>query len=150
MAAPWQHPRLEEITRRLQANTFSKTNLDRILWNAAFLMAELILCSQYITLCSNTVLDSRSADIYFSFLSFDKLPDSLKLVFQYINWCVRSVVLLNIILALRPLWWKDELADIPLSTCQRRLLGLHPMNGRCTPTPMAAYYARVPGVRRCR
>ena len=43
----WRHPRFEEIASRQKANTFNDSNLRRIIYNSAFLIALFILSTQY-------------------------------------------------------------------------------------------------------
>lgn len=39
----WQHPRLNEITRRQYATTFDERNIRAILFNGAFLIASFVI-----------------------------------------------------------------------------------------------------------
>ena len=39
----WQHPRLQEIARRQNATTFSKKNLNAVIWNTASLVGCFVL-----------------------------------------------------------------------------------------------------------
>src|SRR5947209_2489882 len=49
-------------------------------------------------------------------------------------WPARGYLLLKLIVALTPLWTRsDDMADIPLTPSQRKLLGLAPSSAPATP-----------------
>ncbi|KAL2040540.1 hypothetical protein N7G274_006519 [Stereocaulon virgatum] len=102
----WRHPRFEEIARRQKANTFNDSNLRRVVWNGGALIA-LFVASSYPWYQTLNQLAQP-------------LSTPLLLLFYLLG-------LYNITIAILPLLRKtDELADIPLTPTQRKLLGLDP------------------------
>ncbi|KAM3511103.1 hypothetical protein MY11210_005277 [Beauveria gryllotalpidicola] len=106
----WRHPRLDEITRRREATTFSEKNVRRIAYNIIAL-----LCFWTIRIL---------VKMYISPPSFSPAAR------LYMGWAwtvVQTVPLVQIALACTPLLRaRDEMKDIPLTAAQRKLLGLEP------------------------
>ncbi|KND93541.1 Meiotically up-regulated protein [Tolypocladium ophioglossoides CBS 100239] len=129
----WRHPRLDEITRRRNATTFSEKNIRQIAYNAAALLA---LWS--IQLIARLKVDpqilSNSARSYLSWAWF---------ILQLVPFVQIGTACLPLVRA------KDDLSDIPLTATQRKLLGLPPSSA--PPTPDAKYstpprYSRTPSI----
>ncbi|PFH56489.1 hypothetical protein XA68_16430 [Ophiocordyceps unilateralis] len=129
----WRHPRLDEITRRRNATSFSEKNIRRIAYNMAAFLA-----LYAIRLVARLKLDPRI------------LPATLR---SYLGWAwfaLQLVPLAQIGLACLPLLRTgDDLSDIPLSASQRKLLGLPPSSA--PPTPDGKFstpprYSRTPSV----
>ncbi|KAI0014917.1 NPCC-domain-containing protein [Xylariomycetidae sp. FL0641] len=130
----WQHPRLEEISRRQDATNFSEKNSRRIAMNVA-VFAGLVALH---TLLGH-LLPSRKS-----------FPDFVPQYTDYLYWALLTVPMLNIAMNLLPLLRpKDDLSDIALTPGQRRLLGLPPTSA--PPTPGSVYstpprYSRTPSL----
>ncbi|KAI1469703.1 NPCC-domain-containing protein [Daldinia caldariorum] len=130
----WRHPRLEEITQRQEATTFSDKNIKRIAVNIIVLITLIILHS----------LAARALPSKKSF------PYAVWSYARYAYWAVLAIPLFNIGTNLLPLIRpKDDLSDIPLTPGQRQLLGLPPSSA--PPTPGSAYstpprYSRTPSI----
>lgn len=130
----WLHPRLEEITRRQEATTFTDGNVKRIAVNVVVLIA-LIFLHSFLA----RVLPSKKS-----------FPYAVWNYSRYAYWTVLAIPLFNIGTNLLPLFRpKDDLSDIPLTPGQRRLLGLPPTSA--PPTPGSAYstpprYSRTPSI----
>ncbi|KAE8167754.1 nuclear pore complex component-domain-containing protein [Aspergillus tamarii] len=118
----WRHPQLNEIVRRQNAGTFGDSNIKRVLWNGAALLATWIFGN---TFKSYSLRLEKSSQ-------YSTYPDLSLLVLQVI-------FILNILVALYPLIRpKDNLSDIPLTPTQRALLGLDP-SATAPPTPGSTY-----------
>ncbi|KAH7033416.1 nuclear pore complex component-domain-containing protein [Microdochium trichocladiopsis] len=133
----WRHPRLDEITRRQEQTSFSEKNVRSITINLGVLVA---------LFATNTLLHK----LFPSTKSF--LPQSLA-ISQYSGLIWKAILVIpvvQILINLLPLWRKpDELADIPLTSAQRQLLGLPPSSA--PPTPGSVYstpprYSRTPSI----
>lgn len=130
----WRHPHLEEIIRRQDAATFTEKNVRRIAVNVV------VLC--LIMLCHNLIARMLPAKRQFPQLVWNYA--------RYVYWAVLSIPLFNIGANLLPLArQKDDLADIPLTPSQRKLLGLPPSSA--PPTPGSVYstpprYSRTPSI----
>ncbi|KAF2095865.1 hypothetical protein NA57DRAFT_58934 [Rhizodiscina lignyota] len=136
----WRHPRLDEITRRQHAATFTTNNLRIIFFNAALLFCTFLRVPSFLTPLSS-LLSSTLASIP---------PESISYAVYLLNG-LRLLCLTNIVLALAPLYSKpDEMSDIPLTPSQRKLLGLNPTpSSSAPPTPRDGYitpprYSRSP------
>ncbi|OAR00373.1 hypothetical protein LLEC1_00996 [Akanthomyces lecanii] len=106
----WRHPRLNEITRRREATTFSEKNVRRIAYNIIAL-----LCFWTIQLLVKMYIGPTS------------VSPSIRL---YLSWgwtVVQLMPLVQVALACMPLLRaRDEMTDIALTDAQRKLLGLAP------------------------
>ncbi|KAM4056168.1 nuclear pore complex component domain-containing protein [Hirsutella rhossiliensis] len=129
----WRHPRLNEITRRRNATTFSEKNVRRIAYNV---IALLIMWS--FQLLARLKVDPQTFSSTFRY---------------YLGWTWFALQLLPFIqigLACLPLVRaQDDLSDIPLTATQRKLLGLAPSSA--PPTPEARFstpprYSRTPSI----
>ncbi|PHH81904.1 hypothetical protein CDD82_7595 [Ophiocordyceps australis] len=129
----WRHPRLQEISRRYRASTFSEKNLQRIVYNTLCLMA----------LWSVQALVKRRNYSHF-------LSSSLGSTIGWIWFALQLVFVIQIIRECLPLVrTPDDLSDIPLTAAQRQLLGLPPCE--TPPTPNAVFstpprYSRTPSL----
>ncbi|KAJ6789694.1 hypothetical protein PWT90_00558 [Aphanocladium album] len=106
----WRHPRLNEITRRREATTFSEKNVRRIAYNIVALLSfwtVQILVKMY----TSPQIVSPAARLYISWA-----------------WTIVQLIpVAQIALACVPLLRaRDEMTDIPLTAAQRKLLGLAP------------------------
>ncbi|TFB02401.1 Nucleoporin POM34 [Trichoderma ghanense] len=129
----WRHPRLDEITRRRDATNFSEKNVRRIVYNIVALLAMWSL-QLLAKLNVDAQMFPKSARLYLGWAWF---------VAQFIPFIQIGMACLPLI---RP---KDELADIPLTATQRKLLGLNPSVAAHTPevnisTPPK--YSRTPSI----
>ncbi|KAF4469721.1 nuclear pore complex component [Fusarium albosuccineum] len=129
----WRHPRLDEITRRRNATTFSEKNVRQIAYNviallgfwSAQLLAKLNIGSQVV-------------------------PTSFRIYLSWTWFILQLIPFVNIGIACLPLIRpKDDLSDIPLTAAQRKLLGLQPTSA--LPTPDAKFstpprYSRAPSI----
>ncbi|CAG1992393.1 unnamed protein product [Fusarium graminearum] len=129
----WRHPRLNEITRRRNATTFSEKNVRQIAYNviallgfwSAQLLAKLNIGSQ-------------------------ALPSTFRVYLGWAWFILQLIPFVNIGVACLPLIRpKDDLSDIPLTSAQRQLLGLDPSSA--APTPDAKFstpprYSRTPSL----
>ncbi|KAL3957666.1 hypothetical protein ACCO45_008244 [Purpureocillium lilacinum] len=118
----WRHPRLNEITRRRNATTFSEKNLRRIGYNIVALLA----------MWSVQLVARLNVD-----------PQNLPYTFRaYLSWAwfvVQLVPWVQIAMACLPLLrTPDDITDIPLTAAQRKLLGLPHPPLRRPPTPSSA------------
>nr|XP_036582873.1 nuclear pore complex component [Colletotrichum truncatum]KAF6791769.1 nuclear pore complex component [Colletotrichum truncatum] len=129
----WRHPRLNEITRRRNATTFSEKNVRSIALNIAFL----------VSLWLSQVLAR-------SYIPAQWFSASLRFYLGWAYYAIQLIPLGNIGMAMLPLFRPaDDLADIPLTPAQRKLLGLPP--SAATATPDAVYstpprYSRTPSL----
>ncbi|KXJ93264.1 nuclear pore complex component-domain-containing protein [Microdochium bolleyi] len=133
----WRHPRMDEITRRQEQSNFSEKNVRSITINICVLVA---------LFASSTLLHKL-------FPSAKNLVPQSYAAAQYSGLIWKAVVaipVVQILVNLLPLWRKpDELADIPLTSAQRQLLGLPPSSA--PPTPGSVYstpprYSRTPSI----
>ncbi|KAI1425940.1 nuclear pore complex component-domain-containing protein [Xylaria sp. FL1777] len=128
----WRHPRIEEIARRQEASTFTEKNVRRIAINFSLLIVLILL----LPFVKKALPPRRSAPQVWTY-------------FKY-TYTLLAVPLFNIIINLSPLFRaKDDCSDIPLTSGQRRLLGLPPSS--TPPTPGSVYstpprYTRTPSV----
>ncbi|KEY71926.1 hypothetical protein S7711_09433 [Stachybotrys chartarum IBT 7711] len=129
----WRHPRLNEITRRRNATTFTDKNVRRIAYNVVALLALWFLHA-----------------VATRYLSIEIFPLAVR---PYLGWTWFFVQLLPFVQighACLPLVRKeDDLSDIPLTAAQRKLLGLPPSS--VPPTPDATFstpprYSRTPSI----
>ncbi|KAI1178520.1 nuclear pore complex component-domain-containing protein [Nemania sp. FL0916] len=128
----WRHPRIQEITKRQQASTFGEKNLKSIIINIGLIISLLILHTVFRRTLRPWKLSAPRLWIseYYLICGFLLLP-------AY-NIIVSSWPLISA---------KDDLADIPLTPGQRKLLGLPPSSA--PPTPGSVYstpprYSRTP------
>ncbi|CAJ2507384.1 Uu.00g085700.m01.CDS01 [Anthostomella pinea] len=128
----WQHPRMQEITRRQEASSFTDRNVRRIVINVCVFISLIVLHTFFAW-----ILPSKRS-----------FPYQLWYYSNYAYWALLSLPILNIAYNLLPLIRpKDDLADIPLTPGQRQLLGLPASSG--PPTPGSVYstpprYSRTP------
>ncbi|OAA75756.1 Nuclear pore complex component [Akanthomyces lecanii RCEF 1005] len=131
----WRHPRLNEITRRREATTFSEKNVRRIAYNIIAL-----LCFWTIQLLVKMYIGPTS------------VSPALRL---YISWAwtvVQLMPLVQVALACMPLFRaRDEMTDIPLTDAQRKLLGLAPAPPASSPAKDLTFstpprYSRTPSI----
>ncbi|KAI3336073.1 nuclear pore complex component-domain-containing protein [Ustulina deusta] len=126
----WRHPRIEEITRRQDASTFTEKNVRRIVINIVLVAALLF----FLPFVKKALPPKRAAPLVWTY-------------FKY-TYTLLAVPLFNIVINLSPLFRaKDDCSDIPLTAGQRRLLGLPPSTA--PPTPGSVYstpprYTRTP------
>ncbi|OHW91706.1 nuclear pore complex component [Colletotrichum incanum] len=129
----WRHPRLNEITRRRNATTFSEKNVRRIALNIGFLLS--LWLSQIL---------SRS------YIPAQWFSASLRSYLGWAYYLVQLVPLANIGMAMLPLFRsEDDLSDIPLTPAQRKLLGLPPSAAAATPDAVYSTpprYSRTPSL----
>ncbi|KAH9904678.1 nuclear pore complex component-domain-containing protein [Xylariomycetidae sp. FL2044] len=130
----WRHPRLQEITRRQEASTFTEKNARRII---------ICLVAIFGLVFAHNVLTDRLP-------SRRNFPHQLYYAVRWLYLALLAVpsftILLNLLPVIKP---KDDLSDIPLTPAQRRLLGLPPASG--PPTPGSVYstpprYSRTPSI----
>lgn len=148
----WRHPRLNEITRRRNATTFSDKNVRQIVLGALGIATIWAVRTVAKTKFFQNMYASRSSS-YSNPQTADlptRLPPTVR---TYLDWvCIvfHLVPFANIVLACLPLIRKeDDLSDIPLTEEQRKLLGLNPLPG--APTPDDKYttpprYSRTPSI----
>lgn len=149
----WRHPRLDEITRRRNATTFSEKNIRQIAYNAAALLA---LWS--VQMIVRLKVDPQVYGEYYSASSWKdtllttthSLSNSARLYLSWAWFIFQLVPFVQIGTACLPLFRpNDDLSDIPLTAAQRKLLGLPPSSA--PPTPDAKYstpprYSRTPSI----
>ncbi|KAG5977717.1 hypothetical protein E4U55_006557 [Claviceps digitariae] len=140
MAAPavdspgtWRHPRLNEITRRQNATAFTEKNIRQIAYNVVALLA----------LWSARLIAKLK-------INPQHVPSTFRTYLSWAWFVFQIIPLIQIGLACIPLVRaKDDLADIPLTAGQRKLLGLSPSSA--PPTPDAKFstpprYSRTPSI----
>lgn len=133
----WTHPRLREINRRRNRTTFTDKNVRKIAYNIAALIG-----LWFLQWAAESVTDR--------FLSLDNFSRQTKYICSWAYLIIRTLPFLNIGIAFLPLFrTEDNLADIPLTPGQRKLLGLPPSSA--PPTPNAVYstpprYSRTPSI----
>ncbi|KAK6219788.1 nuclear pore complex component [Colletotrichum tabaci] len=129
----WRHPRLNEITRRRNATTFSEKNVRRIALNIGFLLS--LWLSQILTK---------------SYIPAQWLSAPLRSYLGWAYYLVQLFPLANIGMAMLPLFRsEDDLSDIPLTPAQRKLLGLPPSSTAATPDAVYSTpprYSRTPSL----
>ncbi|KAH6892207.1 nuclear pore complex component-domain-containing protein [Thelonectria olida] len=129
----WRHPRLDEITRRRNATTFSEKNVRQIAYNVVALLG----------LWSAQLLAKLNVGSQF-------LPHTIRLYLGWAWFILQLVPVINIGIACLPLIKReDDLSDIALTPAQRALLGLPPTSA--APTPDAKFstpprYSRTPSI----
>ncbi|RKF55990.1 Nucleoporin POM34 [Erysiphe neolycopersici] len=130
-AGTWQHPRLDEIVSRQNASSFDKRNIKSILYNSGGIFA--------------VIFTARQVAKVFPSLLHESIP--FKQYTRLLYYFVLAILVYNIIIAFLPLFRQlDDLADIPLTPAQRKLLGLSPLS--VAPTPGSKFntppkYART-------
>jgi nucleoporin POM34 len=142
----WRHPRLTEITQRQSRSVFSEKNAKQIVYNAVALVITLFARSATVPHLSKLyVLRPYTSNP-------DRKANSIKNslgaeVEDYLSWAYLVLLafpIINIIRACLPLFrTPDDLADIPLTPAQRKLLGLAPLS-KNSPTPDAKEYSTPP------
>ncbi|KAI8243142.1 hypothetical protein K4K53_003457 [Colletotrichum sp. SAR 10_77] len=129
----WRHPRLNEITRRRNATTFSEKNVRKIAYNIAFLLG--LWLSQVVAR---------------SYVPASWINPSLRSYLGWAYYAIQLFPLVNIGMAMLPLFRPaDDLADIPLTPAQRKLLGLPPSATAATPDAVYSTpprYSRTPSL----
>ncbi|KAK1760787.1 nuclear pore complex component-domain-containing protein [Echria macrotheca] len=122
----WRHPRLSEITQRQSRSVFSEKNTQQIVYNTIALV---------ITLFARNATAPHLSKL----LGADAR--------EYLSWAylvLLAIPVYNIIRACLPLFRApDDLADIPLTPAQRKLLGLPPLD-KGSPTPDPKEYSTPP------
>ncbi|KAL8831462.1 MAG: hypothetical protein Q9170_005277 [Blastenia crenularia] len=114
----WRHPNFDEITRRQKASMFDESNLHRIIYNTALIVALFFL---------RGFLQSNPKTLTFL------LSPSTQWYLHTFLLASTILPLSNIITASLPLYkGQDNVPDIPLTPSQRALLGLDP---NATPPP---------------
>lgn len=152
----WRHPRLNEITRRRNATTFSDKNVRQMAFSVGgiifiWLLQALTKLKFFQNAYANSKLYITSVPRGLKQLTlFGSVPSPFR---TYLDWgclVLQLAPLLNIVAACMPLLRKeDDLSDIPLTAEQRKLLGLAPSSA--APTPDAKYstpprYSRTPSI----
>ncbi|KAI1354874.1 nuclear pore complex component-domain-containing protein [Xylaria sp. FL0043] len=128
----WRHPRIEEITRRQEASTFTEKNVKHIVINVSLLIALVVL----LPFVKKALPPRRSNPRVWTYFNY--------------SYFLLAVPVCNIAINLLPLFRaKDDCSDIPLTSGQRKLLGLPPSSA--PPTPGSVYstpprYTRTPSV----
>ncbi|RMY59331.1 hypothetical protein D0865_02134 [Hortaea werneckii] len=114
----WQHPRMDEILRRRDANRFDKSHMQMIALNLALLILTFLTPTLTRSILPRTLLAS---------------PTYQSTTF-YTHLLLRAFLTLNIALSLAPLFRpQDPCDDIPLTDSQRYHLGLPPRTRPATP-----------------
>ncbi|KAI5461274.1 nuclear pore complex component-domain-containing protein [Mariannaea sp. PMI_226] len=129
----WRHPRLDEITRRRNATTFSDKNVYQIFSNV------IAFCALWAAhLVPKLQMGSRI------------FPSSVTFYLSWAWFIFKLIPLINIGIACLPLIRpKDDITDIALTPAQRKLLGLPP--AAVAPTPDTKFstpprYSRTPSI----
>ncbi|KAI7258597.1 hypothetical protein KC345_g10524 [Hortaea werneckii] len=114
----WQHPRMDEVLRRRDANRFDKSHMQMIALNLALLILTFFTSTITRSILPRTLLAS---------------PTYQSTTF-YTHLLLRAFLTLNIALSLAPLFRpQDPCDDIPLTDSQRYHLGLPPRTRLATP-----------------
>ncbi|KAI7126347.1 hypothetical protein KC352_g32016, partial [Hortaea werneckii] len=114
----WQHPRMDEVLRRRDANRVDKSHMQMIALNLALLILTFLTSTITRSILPRTLLTS---------------PTYQSTTF-YTHLLLRAFLTLNIALSLAPLFRpQDPCADIPLTDSQRYHLGLPPRTRPATP-----------------
>ncbi|KAI0398126.1 NPCC-domain-containing protein [Xylariaceae sp. FL0594] len=127
----WQHPRLQEITRRRRASTFTEKNMRHIVINLSLLVVLFVVRSFVL----KALPSKRSAPQLWDYVNFGA-------------YALAALPLYNIAVNAWPLVRaEDDLSDVALTPGQRKLLGLPPSSA--PPTPGSVYstpprYTRTP------
>ncbi|QUC19475.1 uncharacterized protein UV8b_03716 [Ustilaginoidea virens] len=129
----WRHPRLDEITRRQNATSFAEKNVRQIAYNVIALLI-LWIVGLIAKLKVNPQIVSITFRTYLGWLWF---------AFQLVPFVQIGLACLPLVRA------NDDLSDIPLTSAQRRLLGLGPSSA--PPLPDANFstpprYSRTPSI----
>lgn len=130
----WQHPKFDEIYRRVNESRFGERHIKSLVWNAITLLLTFLdfrLSSwQY---AFPDLCQSFSAHNCYS-PSLDSFIQSTGLFVYYGTVLARLILLWNIMVALSPIFRvPDDLSDIPLTPSQRALLGLGPASRPASP-----------------
>ncbi|KAF3358018.1 hypothetical protein VdG1_05683 [Verticillium dahliae VDG1] len=129
----WRHPRIDEISRRRNATTFSEKNVRKVAQNVAF----------FVALWVAQALVQR-------YISHKLVSESTRSILGWAYLVLKTIPIANSVTALLPLFrTTDDLSDIPLSAAQRQQLGLPP--GPKVATPDAVFstpprYSRTPSL----
>ncbi|KAI7665945.1 hypothetical protein D0864_13353 [Hortaea werneckii] len=114
----WQHPRMDEVLRRRDANRVDKSHMQMIALNLALLILTFLTSTITRSILPRTLLTS---------------PTYQSTTF-YTHLLLRAFLTLNIALSLAPLFRpQDPCDDIPLTDSQRYHLGLPPRTRPATP-----------------
>ncbi|KAI7668855.1 hypothetical protein KC322_g16377, partial [Hortaea werneckii] len=114
----WQHPRMDEVLRRRDANRFDKSHMQMIALNLALLILTFLTSTITRSILPRALLAS---------------PTYQSTTF-YLHLLLRAFLTLNIALSLAPLFRpQDPCDDIPLTDSQRYHLGLPPRTRPATP-----------------
>ncbi|KAI7501006.1 hypothetical protein KC347_g9256 [Hortaea werneckii] len=120
----WQHPRMDEVLRRRDANRFDKGHMQMIALNLALLILTFLTSTITRSILPRTLLAS---------------PTYQSTTF-YLHLLLRAFLTLNIALSLAPLFRpQDPCDDIPLTDSQRYHLGLPPRTRPATPREQSEY-----------
>ncbi|KAI7157204.1 hypothetical protein KC349_g5778 [Hortaea werneckii] len=120
----WQHPRMDEVLRRRDANRFDKSHMQMIALNLALLILTFLTSTLTRSILPRTLLTS---------------PTYQSTTF-YTHLLLRAFLTLNIALSLAPLFRpQDPCDDIPLTDSQRYHLGLPPRTRPATPMEEKEY-----------
>lgn len=133
----WRHPQFDEITRRQYATNFDDRNVRQIIWNGGFLIGSFLLKQVTVKWSPLRVLTSPLFGLAKSF------PSSV----WWLTTAIRLLLLLNIVIALLPLfrrYLKDDITDIPLTPSQRQAMGLNPNASPTPTTPGSGNYVTPP------
>lgn len=122
----WQHPRIQDITKRQYATSFSSLRFHRALWNGVALLLSFIILDEWIErwfvswLPLSISWKCSSCSVTFLGRQLD-----ISLFPTLCVWAVRVLFIVNVIIALHPLFiTTDSMDDIPLTDRQRALLGI--------------------------
>ncbi|KAK2606192.1 hypothetical protein QQS21_003362 [Conoideocrella luteorostrata] len=129
----WRHPRLNEITRRQNATSFTEKNVRQIAYN----VVALLLLWSFRLIARLKINPQIVSSTFRAYLGWTWL------IFQLIPFAQIGLACLPLLRA------KDDLSDIPLTATQRQLLGLAPSSA--PPTPDAKFstpprYSRTPSI----
>lgn len=148
----WRHPRIQEITRRRQESTFTDKNVYRISWNSGIALILFILHTVFswffVNLVPRYVKPQHNTTITRTIEPANHVQRSLSRYEPALLGLLLILPIINILKNTIPLFkGKDNLADIPLTPSQRKLLGLPPSGA--PPTPGSVFstpprYARTP------
>ncbi|KAK4565746.1 hypothetical protein LTR86_003595 [Recurvomyces mirabilis] len=135
----WQHPRMQEVIRRQNANRFDASNMRVIGLNIGFMVTSI-----FIPLFAWNMYGQSSGTSMTSTDTPASLPHPWILAAEpyssYFLYLLRAFFTINIILAFAPLFRpKDNCDDVPLNPSQRQLMGLPPMSRPATPQEEAQY-----------
>ncbi|KAI1169324.1 nuclear pore complex component-domain-containing protein [Nemania serpens] len=127
----WRHPRIQEISRRRRESTFTDKNLYRLTWNSGAVVTLFFLRFVF-------GLSPIKSFVPRPLLGYEPILFYLILLLPAYNIAINSMPLIR---------GRDNLADIPLTPGQRKLLGLPPSGA--PPTPGSVFstpprYARTP------